>query len=177
MMPLSAVRAAYTISPSPFLLAQDNSGKIINNACVWTYVAGTTTAATTYSTATGTANSNPIRSDSAGRFTAFLPRQQLQVRLRVGLHAARARDGAPTADNIAAMPPSGVNSTSPAPRGKPSSRAPSVYLSDGSGGTTPGSGTTPAPPTATRAATLSPSGWRCPPSAALPRARSGSLDA
>src|SRR2546425_11778069 len=68
-LPASVLAQSYTISPPPYLLAQNNSGAIINNACVWTYNAGTTTAATTYSDNAGTANANPIRSDSAGRFT------------------------------------------------------------------------------------------------------------
>jgi hypothetical protein len=62
----------YTVSPTPFQTAFDNSGNIINNSCVWTYSAGTTTPATTYSDNAGTPNANPIRSDSAGRFTVYL---------------------------------------------------------------------------------------------------------
>ena len=62
----------YSIAPSPFLTAFDNSGLIINGACIWTYGAGTTTPVTTYADTMGTPNSNPIQADSAGRFTAFL---------------------------------------------------------------------------------------------------------
>ena len=61
------------ISPSPFLTVLDNSGRTVNNACVWTYAAGTTTPIATYTDqALSVPNTNPIRSDSAGRFTAFL---------------------------------------------------------------------------------------------------------
>src|ERR1019366_2509102 len=62
-----------TITPSPFQTVFDNNGAIVNGACVWTYVAGTTTPVATYTTNTiGTPNSNPIVADSAGRYTAFL---------------------------------------------------------------------------------------------------------
>jgi hypothetical protein len=139
MMPLSAAAQQYTISPAPFLLAQDNSGKIINNACVWTYTAGTTTAATTYADAAGTPNSNPIRSDSAGRFTAFLTpgsayKYVYETSCTPPAHGTVLR----TADNITAMPPSGVNLDVTGTAGESIVAGASVYLSDGSGGTTPG---------------------------------------
>jgi hypothetical protein len=46
----------------------DNNGVILSGGLLYTYVAGTTTPATTYTTSTGTvANSNPIVLNSAGR--------------------------------------------------------------------------------------------------------------
>ena len=68
--PLAA--QAYTLSPAGYQTVLDNAGAIVSNACVWTYRAGTTTPAATYSDALGTVNTNPIRTDSAGRFTAYL---------------------------------------------------------------------------------------------------------
>src|SRR3990167_8709976 len=38
----------YTLAPSPHLFALDASGNIINAGCIWTYLTGTSTAATTY---------------------------------------------------------------------------------------------------------------------------------
>jgi hypothetical protein len=64
--------ANYTLAPPPYQTVLDNAGNIVPNACIWTYVAGTTTPAATYSDALGTPNTNPIRADSAGRFTAYL---------------------------------------------------------------------------------------------------------
>jgi hypothetical protein len=62
----------YTLAPPPYQTVLNNTGAPVSNACVWTYSAGTTTPIATYSTATGTVNTNPIRTDSAGRFTAYL---------------------------------------------------------------------------------------------------------
>jgi hypothetical protein len=136
----SLVRAqTYTISPPPFLLAQNNSGVIINNACIWTYLAGTSTAATTYSDNAGTTNSNPIRSDSAGRFTAFLVAGNsykfvYESACVPPAHGTTLR----TADNIAAMPGSSASVDVTGTVGESVTAGLVVYLSDGSGGKTAG---------------------------------------
>jgi hypothetical protein len=78
LLALVTLRAAplaaqtYTLAPPPYQTVLNNAGAPVSNACVWTYSAGTTTPIATYSTATGTVNPNPIRTDSAGRFTAYL---------------------------------------------------------------------------------------------------------
>lgn len=64
--------ASYTISPIWGAGAQlfDNSGRPLSGGKIYTYQAGTTTPAVTYTTPTGSvANSNPIVADSAGRLT------------------------------------------------------------------------------------------------------------
>lgn len=64
--------ASYTISPIWGAGAQlfDNSGNVLTGGKVYTYLAGTTTLATTYTTPIGsTANSNPIVANAAGRLT------------------------------------------------------------------------------------------------------------
>lgn len=129
----------YTISPSPFLIAQNNSGAIINNACVWTYVAGTTTAATTYSDNAGSTNTNPIRSDSAGRFTAFLVpgasyKYVYESACTPPAHGTVLR----TADNISAMPASSGNTDITGTAGEAISAGQVVYLSAGDGSKTQG---------------------------------------
>ena len=134
-LPASVLAQSYTISPPPYLLAQNNSGAIINNACVWTYNAGTTTAATTYSDNAGTANANPIRSDSAGRFTAFLAVGQsykfvYESACTPPAHGTTLR----TADNVSAMPASGGNVDVTATAGEAITAGQCVYWSDGSGG-------------------------------------------
>jgi hypothetical protein len=48
----------------------DNNGNPLAGGKIYTYVAGTTTPATTYASNTGTANANPIVLDSAGRTPA-----------------------------------------------------------------------------------------------------------
>ncbi len=135
----SASAQSYSISPSPFLTVLDNSGHIVNNACVWTYVAGTSTAATTYSDHIGTTNSNPIRADSAGRFTAFLVVGQsykfvYEASCVPPAHATVYR----TADNIAAVPISATSVDVSGTVGESVSAGDVVYLSDGSGSKTPG---------------------------------------
>jgi hypothetical protein len=62
----------YTIAPAAYQTVLNASGAPVSGACIWTYVAGTSTPVTTYSTSSGTANSNPIEADSAGRFTVYL---------------------------------------------------------------------------------------------------------
>lgn len=126
---------SYTISPSPFLTALDNSGHIINGGCVWTYVAGTTTAATTYADTMGTPNSNPIRSDSAGRFTAFLVAGQsykfvYESACTPPSHGTTLR----TADNIAGVPAAAATVDVTGTAGETISAGQCAYLSDGSGG-------------------------------------------
>lgn len=134
-----AATQTYTIMPSPFQVALDNSGNIINNGCIWTYVAGTSTAASTFSDSTGTLNTNPIKSDSAGRFTAYLsPGQSYKfvyeappcaTMANPTLHGTVLR----TADPIAAVPVSGLNVDITGTAGEALSAGELVYLSDGSG--------------------------------------------
>src|SRR5262249_41170143 len=49
LMPVSAQRA--TLAPAPWFTVLDSSGNPVSGACIWTYTAGTTTAATTYADA------------------------------------------------------------------------------------------------------------------------------
>lgn len=134
LVAVSANAQTYTISPPPFLTAFDNNGRIINNACVWTYLAGTTTAATTYTTSTGVANANPIRSDPAGRFTAFLSpgvgyKFVYESSCTPPAHGTTLR----TADNVAAMPSSSATVDVAGVAGEAISAGHCAYLSDGSG--------------------------------------------
>lgn len=139
LAPALAAAQQYTISPPPFLLAQNNSGTIINNACIWTYVAGTTTPAATYTTSTGTANTNPIRSDSAGRFTAYLsPGSSYKFVYESACTPPAHGTTLRTADNISAMPASSATVDVTGTAGESITLAQAVYLSDGSGGKTAG---------------------------------------
>lgn len=129
----------YTLSPPPFLIALDNSGKIINNACIWTTIAGTSTPATTYSDNAGTPNLNPIRSDSAGRFTAYLIagssyKFQYEGSCTPPAHGTTLR----TADNVAGTPASAATVDATCTAGETISAGFAVYVSNGSGGKTPG---------------------------------------
>jgi hypothetical protein len=65
--------ATGTLMPTPYQTVLDTSGNPVSGGCVWTFSAGTTTPATTYSdSALTTPNTNPIVADSAGRFVAWL---------------------------------------------------------------------------------------------------------
>lgn len=129
----------YTVAPTPFQTALDNSGHIINNACVWTYSAGTTTVATTYSDNIGTSNANPIRSDPAGRFTVYLLAGSsykfvYESACTPPAHGTTLR----TADNIAGVPASAATVDFTCTAGETISAGQAVYLSDGSGSKTAG---------------------------------------
>lgn len=136
--------SAQTIAPSPFLTELNNAGAIVNNGCIWTYAAGTSTPAATYPTsadasALTNANTNPIRTDSAGRFTAFLVNGNsykfiYESSCTPPSHGTVYR----TADNISAVPPSGVNIDVTGTAGETIAAGDVVYVSDGSGGTNAG---------------------------------------
>jgi hypothetical protein len=64
---------AGTLTPTPYQTVLDDDGVAVSGAKVYTYEAGTTTNATTYTTsALSVANANPIVADSAGRYVAYL---------------------------------------------------------------------------------------------------------
>ena len=65
---------AGTLTPTPFQTVLDATGVAVSGAKIYTYTAGTTTAAATYTTlALDVANANPIVADSSGRYVAYLP--------------------------------------------------------------------------------------------------------
>ena len=133
--PNLAAGQTYTISPSPFLTALDNSGNIINGSCIWVYLAGTTTPATTYTTSSGTANSQPILADSAGRFVAYLTPGTSYKFTYEATPCSAASHGSvlKTQDNIAAVPVSGLNVDITGTVGATVATGDLLYLSDGSG--------------------------------------------
>ncbi len=65
---------AQTKAPIPFIKNQwfTSTGVVAAGYKLCTYAAGTTTPATTYSTSTGTSNTNPVTLDTAGRANVFL---------------------------------------------------------------------------------------------------------
>ncbi len=134
-LPSLSAAQSYTISPSPFQTFLDNSGNPVNLGCIWTYTAGTTTPATTYSDTSGTTNANPIIATSAGRFTAFLlPGSSYKfVYENVPCSASSHGSVLRTADNILAVPPSGAGVQTIGTYGENVTAGDVVYLSDGSG--------------------------------------------
>jgi len=97
---------ALTLTPTPYQTVLDSDGNPVSGALINTYLAGTTTAAATYTTSTGdVANANPIVADSAGRFVAYLS-AGLSYKYVVTTAGGDAID---TQDNILAVPGSSVN--------------------------------------------------------------------
>lgn len=131
----SAVWAQGTITPSPFQVVLDNSGNIVNNACVWVTAAGTSTPVNTYTdSALSVANTNPIRTDSAGRFTAYLsPGSSYKFVYEAACVPPAHGTVYRTADNIAATPTSANSVDVVGTAGEAITANNCVYLSDGSG--------------------------------------------
>jgi hypothetical protein len=129
----------YSIAPSPFQTVLNNNGDKVSNACVWTYQAGTTTPIVTYADTIGTPNLNPIRTDSAGRFTAYLVpgtgyKFTYELACTPPAHGVLLR----TADNITGTPATSGNVDSVGVAGETLTPGQVVYLSDGQGAKTAG---------------------------------------
>lgn len=135
MLAVSASAQTLTLAPPPFQTFLDNSGRIVNLGCVWTYVAGTLTTVDTYSTSGGTLNANPIITDSAGRFTVYLSPGNSYKFVYESPPCSAISHGATvkTADNILAIPASGQNTDIIGTAGENIAAGGVVYLSDGSG--------------------------------------------
>lgn len=124
----------YTLAPTPFQTALDDSGKIIVNGCVWTYAAGTSTPIATYSTNAGAVSSNPIIADYAGRFTVYLLagtnyKFVYETACSPPAHGTTTR----TQDNITGLPGSSATVDVQGTAGETLSAGVCAYLSDGSG--------------------------------------------
>ena len=107
----------------------------LSGGLLYTYVAGTTTPATTYSSvALQVANANPVVLDSAGRATVYLtPGASYKFVLTTSAGAT-----VWTADNISAVPLSASSLDMDGTAGTTITAGQVVYLSDGSGSTTAG---------------------------------------
>src|SRR3990167_5507288 len=133
--PAIASSQTYTLAPFPPTIL-DNSGNIISAGCVWTYLTGTTTAATTYSTQNGTANANPIIADSSGRYVAYLTPGTTYRFVYENIPCSASSHGTTlrTVDGIAAVPVSGLNVDVSVTAGATLAAGEVAYISDGSGG-------------------------------------------
>lgn len=134
--------ATGTLMPAPWLYALDGNGATISNAKVCIYVAGTSTAATTYSDAALTVpNPNPVRADASGRVGPIylVPGSSYKVVYQDATGTA-ACDGNTlrTQDNIQAVPTSAATVDVLGTAGESFTAGQAVYLSDGSGSKTAG---------------------------------------
>ena len=97
---------AGTLTPTPFQTVLDDTGVASPGALIYTYTAGTTTAAATYTTsALSVANANPIVADSAGRYVAYLAAGANMKFVYKTSAGATIR----TQDNVLSVPGSAVN--------------------------------------------------------------------
>ena len=97
---------AGTLTPTPYQTVLDGDGVAVSGAKVYTYEAGTTTNATTYTTSDlSVANANPIVADSAGRCVAYLA-AGANLRFLVKTSADVTIDDQ---DNILSVPGASVN--------------------------------------------------------------------
>lgn len=137
--PAIASSQTYTLAPFPPTIL-NNSGNIINGGCIWTYLTGTSTAATTYSTQNGTANANPIIADSSGRYVAYLTPGTTYRFVYENIPCSASSHGTVlrTVDGIAAVPVSGLNVDVTVTAGATLAAGEVAYISDGSGGNNAG---------------------------------------
>lgn len=129
-----------SVMPSPYQSVFDGSGDPINGAKVFVYLAGTTTKTDTYTDSTGnTANTNPIRTDSAGRFVAFLDSSfEYKFVYALGDDTDPPTSPFKTVDGISATAPFSGSVTFTGVLGETVIDRSLLYLSDGTGGLTAG---------------------------------------
>jgi hypothetical protein len=128
--------ANLTLAPVAYQTVLDANGNPVAGAKITTYVAGTTTLATTYTDQAGaTPNANPIVADAAGRFVAYVTPGASYKFAFADSTGASIR----TQDNIPAVPASAINLDVTGTAGEGLTAGEAVYLSDGSGGKTAGS--------------------------------------
>lgn len=132
-----------TIMPNVVFTGLDASGNPLVSGKLCTYVAGTSTPATTYTTSALTvANANPVILSAAGRATVFLrPGSSYKFSLYSAGSDQTCSTGTLqwTADNISALPTSNVNLDFDGTAGESLAAGDVVYLSDGTGARTQGS--------------------------------------
>ena len=124
--------ATYTLSPTAKQILQDDTGLIVPGGFLYVYEAGTLNAATVYRTSSGTAHTQPIELDAAGRIPEALYLEPGASYKFVFTTA----DGVTiwTQDNIGAVPISTSNQDVTGLAGEALDAGDAVYLSDGSGG-------------------------------------------
>lgn len=143
-IPLLIHGATGTVMPSPLFTGTDQNGTIISGGKLCTYLAGTTTPATTYfdvDLASGHANTNPVILNSRGQAVVFLvPGQSYKFTLLSPGTTTDCTTGTTqwSQDNVAAVPPSAQNLDVQGVAGTGLTAGQVVYLSAGDGGNTAG---------------------------------------
>lgn len=136
---VGAAFAQGTIMPPPIFTGLDSSGNPLVSGKLCTYVAGTTTPATTYTTSALdplAANTNPVILNSAGRATVFLrPGSSYKFVLYSAGSDTTCNTGTLqwSQDNISALPTSNVNLDFDGTAGESLAAGDVVYLKDSTG--------------------------------------------
>jgi hypothetical protein len=133
---LSRGTRAQTVMPSPKFQGLDNSGRICGGCLLNVYISGTTTRAVTYSdSALATPNTNPVVLDSAGRATVYLTSGSSYKFILT----TAAGSTLWTQDTVTATPTGSQNVVITGLAAATLTSGECAFLSDGSGGKTPGS--------------------------------------
>lgn len=132
-----------TVMPSPVFSGFDLNGNPVSLGKLCVYAAGTTTPATTYTSASlAIADTNPVHLNSAGRAPVFLsPGTSYKFVLKTAGTDATCSTGSTlwTVDQVSGVPTTSGNVEVLGTAGEVLTAGNVVYLSDGSGGKTPGS--------------------------------------
>jgi len=125
---------AATVCPPPKFVGLDNSGNPLSGGKLYSYLAGTSTPAATYSDVDlTTPNANPTILDAGGRASVYLSATSYKFVLKSSADATIY-----TQDNVISSAPYNVDLDVPITAGEALTAGQAIYLSDGTGGRTAG---------------------------------------
>ena len=125
---------AATVCPPPKFVGLDNSGNPLSAGKLYSYLAGTSTPAATYSDVDlTTPNANPTILDAGGRASVYLSATSYKFVLKSSADATIY-----TQDNVISSAPYNVDLDVPITAGEALTAGQAIYLSDGTGGRTAG---------------------------------------
>ena len=125
---------AATVCPPPKFVGLDNSGNPLSSGKLYSYLAGTSTPAATYSDSDlTTPNANPTILDAGGRASVYLSATSYKFVLKSSADATIY-----TQDNVISSAPYNVDLDVPITAGEALTSGQAIYLSDGTGARTAG---------------------------------------
>ena len=125
---------AATVCPPPKFVGLDNSGNPLSGGKLYSYLAGTSTPAATYSDSTlATPNANPTILDAGGRASVYLSATSYKFILTSSSDVTIY-----TQDNVISSAPYNVDLDVPITAGETLTSGQAIYLSDGTGARTAG---------------------------------------
>jgi len=125
---------AATVCPPPKFVGLDNSGNPLSSGKLYSYLAGTSTPAATYSDSDlTTPNANPTILDAGGRASVYLSATSYKFVLKSSADATIY-----TQDNVISSAPYNVDLDVPITAGEALTSGQAIYISDGTGARTAG---------------------------------------